>query len=195
MVPDGSDLAQLYAEAADIARNVRQPLTTAHHLLALFTFENRAQVLLRERAIDEDKILAQLAEAPHEPIELTRQLSDRVRELASRVGQPEADTLHLLIHLTGLKESLAYQLLERCGVPLPQVRNTALSYFTGRMPRRLQNLRVPNMRPLAPARPEPRPDARPQAPAEEDAEDRPPERTESAPPARRSDDRRAPPIA
>ncbi len=137
MVPDGSDLAQLYAEAADIARNVRQPLTTAHHLLALFTFENRAQVLLRERSIDEDVLLAQLAEAPREPPELTRQLSDRVRELASRVGQSEADTLCLLIHLTGLKESLAYQLLERCGVPLPQVRNTALSYFTGRMPRRL----------------------------------------------------------
>ncbi len=197
MVPDGSDLAQLYAEASDIARNVKQPLTTAHHLLALFTFENRAQVLLRERSIDEDVLLAQLAEAPREPPELTRQLSDRVRELASRVGQPEADTLHLLIHLTGLKESLAYQLLERCGVPLPQVRNTALSYFTGRMPRRLQNLRVPNMRPLTPApiRPESRPEARAdafhEAPADEPLEDRP-QQTEAPAPARTEERRRHP---
>ena len=193
MVPDGSDLAQLYAEASDIARNVRQPLTTAHHLLALFTFENRAQVLLRERSIDEDVLLSQLAEAPREPPELTRQLADRVRELASRVGQPEADTLHLLIHLTGLKESLAYQLLERCGVPLPQVRNTALSYFTGRMPRRLQNLRVPNMRPLAPARPEPPLETL----AAEDPEDQPAPRLDSLPPAPapRIDERRSSPSA
>ena len=152
MVPDGSDLAQLYAEAIDIARNVQQPLTTAHHLLALFTFENRAQVLLKERSIDEDLILTKLAEAPREAPEVARQLPGRVRELASRVGQPEADTLHLLIVLIGLKESLAYQLLDQCGVPLPQLRNTALSYFTGRMPRRLQNLKVPNVRPLAPQR-------------------------------------------
>src|ERR1700733_5592050 len=118
MVPDGSDLAQLYSEAADIARNVSQPLTTAHHLLALFTFENRAQVLLRERAIDEDILLSKMEEAPREPPELARMLPDRVRELARRVGQTETDTLHLLIYLTGLKESLAYQLLERCGIPL-----------------------------------------------------------------------------
>jgi ATP-dependent Clp protease ATP-binding subunit ClpC len=150
MVPDGSDLAQLYAEAQDIARNVQQPETTAHDLLALFTFENRAQVLLKERGINEDTLLAKLDSVPVEPPEVRRQLPEKTRELAKRVGSAEADCLHLLICLTGLKESLAYSLLERCGVPVPQLRNTALSYFTGRMPRRLQNLKVPPPRATPP---------------------------------------------
>ena len=41
---DASDLAQVLAEADDIAQSVDQKLTTAHVLLALFTIENRAQV-------------------------------------------------------------------------------------------------------------------------------------------------------
>jgi ATP-dependent Clp protease ATP-binding subunit ClpC len=165
MVPNGSDLAQLYAEAQDIARNVQQPETTAHDLLALFTFENRAQVLLKERGIDEDALLARLDSVPVEPPEVRRQLPEKTRELAKRVGSSEADCLHLLICLTGLKESLAYELLERCGVPVPQLRNTALSYFTGRMPRRLQNLKAPPRTtppPIAPSiTPTPQPELRP----------------------------------
>ncbi|HUB09801.1 MAG TPA: ATP-dependent Clp protease ATP-binding subunit [Myxococcales bacterium] len=151
MVPDASDLAQLYAEAVDIAQSVRQPVTTAHCLLALFTFENRAEVLLKERGIDEDRLLEVLAEAPSEPPDVQRSLPEKARELAKRVGSDEADCLHLLIALTGMKNALAYELLERCGVPLPQLRNTALSYYTGRMPRKLQNLKSPPRRPLGEA--------------------------------------------
>ncbi|MHB8416901.1 MAG: AAA family ATPase [Myxococcales bacterium] len=171
MVPDASDLAQLYAEAVDIAQSVRQPITTAHCLLALFTFENRAEVLLKERGIDEDRLLEALAEAPKEPPDIQRSLPEKARELAKRVGSDEADCLHLLIAITGMKNALAYELLERCGVPLPQLRNTALSYYTGRMPRKLQNLRPPSRRPLGegplgraappaiPSAPAPRPSA------------------------------------
>jgi ATP-dependent Clp protease ATP-binding subunit ClpC len=147
MVPDASDLAQLYAEAVDIAQSVRQPVTTAHCLLALFTFENRAEVLLKERGIDEDLLLEALATTPKESPEIQRSLPEKARELAKRVGSNEADCLHLLIALTGMKQALAFELLERCGVQVSQLRNTALSYYTGRMPRKLQNLRPPVRRP------------------------------------------------
>ena len=147
MVPDASDLAQLYAEAVDIAQSVRQPVTTAHCLLALFTFENRAEVLLKERGIDEDRLLEALATTPKEPPDIQRSLPEKARELAKRVGSDEADCLHLLIALTGMKQALAFELLERCGVQVSQLRNTALSYYTGRMPRKLQNLRPPVRRP------------------------------------------------
>ncbi len=150
MVPDASDLAQLYVEAADIAQSVPQPLTTAHCLLAAFTFENRAKLLLEERGIDEDRLLAVLDAAPHEAPDIQRALAEKTRELAKRVGSGEADCLHLLIAITGMKSALAYALLERCGVPLGQLRNTALSYYTGRMPRRLQNVRPPIRRPFLP---------------------------------------------
>ncbi len=156
MVPDASDLAQLYAEAVDIAQNVRQPITTAHCLLALFTFENRAELLLRERGVNEDVVLAALDGAPREAPEVQRSLPEKARELAKRVGSREADCLHLLIALTGMKNALAYDLLERCGVPLSQLRNTALSYYTSGMPRRLQNLRAPaRPAPSVPARGKP----------------------------------------
>ncbi|MHB1844211.1 MAG: AAA family ATPase [Deltaproteobacteria bacterium] len=150
MVPDASDLAQLYAEAIDIAQNVRQPVTTAHCLLALFTFQNRAELLLRERGVDEDVVLASLAGTPKEAPEVQRSLPEKARELAVRVGSREADCLHLLIALTGMKNALAYDLLERSGVPISQLRNTALSYYTSGMPRRLQNVRPP-ARPRPPA--------------------------------------------
>ena len=47
---ESTDLAQVMREASDIAGTVNQPLTTAHILLAMFTVENRAALLLKERA-------------------------------------------------------------------------------------------------------------------------------------------------
>ncbi len=49
---DSSDFAQVMSEAEDIARSVNQRLTTAHVLLAMFTVENRAALLLKERGVD-----------------------------------------------------------------------------------------------------------------------------------------------
>ncbi len=64
---DSSDFAQVMSEAHDIARSVNQPMTTAHLLLAMFTVENRAAMLLREKGIDEDRLLELLTSAPSEP--------------------------------------------------------------------------------------------------------------------------------
>ena len=49
MAIDSTELAQIAAEAQDIAKNVGQPAGTAHLLLATFTVPNAADVLLRER--------------------------------------------------------------------------------------------------------------------------------------------------
>jgi ATP-dependent Clp protease ATP-binding subunit ClpC len=134
---ESTDLAQVFSEAQDIAATVNQPLTTAHVLLAMFTVENRAALLLKERGIDEDLLLELLTAAPREQDGLVRELRERAHEIALGCGSTEADCMHMLIAATRVR-CAAQDLLFKTGLDLTGLRNTALSYFTsGRMPRRL----------------------------------------------------------
>ena len=85
-VIESMELAQVLAEAADIAQSVNQKLTSAHQLLAFFTVPNRAEILLRERGVDEDRILAAMTAKPREPEGVERDLRERARELAESSG-------------------------------------------------------------------------------------------------------------
>ncbi|HVP65758.1 MAG TPA: ATP-dependent Clp protease ATP-binding subunit [Anaeromyxobacteraceae bacterium] len=151
-VIESMELAQVLAEAEDIARNVHQRLTSAHHLLAFFTVPNRAEMLLRERGVDEDRILLCMSGAPEEPDGIERGLRARAREVAEGLGAGEVDCLHLLIAMTRVRASAAHQLLAACGLQVPALRNVALSYFTAGMPRRLRQVPQPATR--APAEPQ-----------------------------------------
>ncbi|WP_426731509.1 AAA family ATPase [Myxococcus faecalis] len=135
---ESTDLAQVLQEASDIARSVAQKLTSAHVLLALFTVENRAQLLLKERGVDEDALLQLLTAAPAEHDGLVRELREKAREIAVSCGSQEADCLHLLIAVTRVRCG-AQELLMHAGLDLATLRTTAVSYFvSGRMPRKLQ---------------------------------------------------------
>src|SRR5262245_56426838 len=143
---DSSDLAQVLLEAEDIARSVHQRCTSAHVLLAVFTLENGAEVLLRERDVDEDVLLGSLTQAPAEPESVVRELRERAREIAQTCGARETECLHLLIAMTRVR-CLAQQMLSKVGIDLTALRNTALSYYlSGRMPRKLL---APKIRPAA----------------------------------------------
>ena len=133
---DSSDLALVLSEADDIAQSVSQKPTTAHAVLALFTVDNAGQRLLKERGVDEDRLLALVKAAPTEPDGTLRELRERAREIARACGSREADCLHLLIAVTRLR-CAGHELLAGTGLDLTAVRNTALSYFlSGRMPRK-----------------------------------------------------------
>jgi ATP-dependent Clp protease ATP-binding subunit ClpC len=134
---ESSDFAQVMVEAEDIAQSVNQKMTTAHSLLAMFTVENRAALLLRERNVDEDRLLELLTNAPLEPAGLVKELRLRTLEIAVSCASTEADCLHALIAMTRLR-CAAQDLLFKTAIDLTALRNTALSYYTsGRMPRRL----------------------------------------------------------
>jgi ATP-dependent Clp protease ATP-binding subunit ClpC len=135
---DSTDLAQVLHEAKDIAQSVSQKLSSAHVLLALFTVDNPAQVLLRERGVDEDRLLEFMTGSPVEEEPLVRDLCQRARVIAQQCDSREADCLHLLIAFARVR-CAANELLVQAGVDLISLRTTALSYFTsGRMPRKLQ---------------------------------------------------------
>jgi len=168
-VIESMELAQVLAEAEDIARNVHQKLTSAHQLLAFFTVPNRAEMLLRDRGVDEDRILLCMSGAPEEPDGIERDLRVRAREVATSLGAEEADCLHLLIAMTRVRTSASHQLLSACGLQVSSLRNVALSYFTAGMPRRLKQ--VPQPAPATRAPPEVGPRLRSPRPAEPPEED------------------------
>ena len=139
MATDSEELLQLTAEAADIARSASQRPSTVHLLLALFTVPNPAEVLLRERGCDEDAVLAELerlGRAPQEPDDAFASALERARQLASDCAHQRAEALHLLVALTRLSRCAAAQLLEQTAPQLASLRNTALGYLTGAVPRR-----------------------------------------------------------
>src|SRR5438067_4699570 len=146
MAKDSAELAQIATEAQDIAKNVGQPAGTAHLLLATFTVPGAADVLLRERGCDEDKVLAELAAAgstPQEPLDFFAQALDRARQLADDCGSDQADGLHLLVALTRLSKSAAATLLEKTAAPVTSLRTTALGFLTGPAARRKAEAAVP----------------------------------------------------
>jgi len=132
-----TELRQVMAEAQDIASQVGQRLTSAHLLLALFTVQNRAEILLKEKNVDEDVILAYVHTVEGEPPGTVKIIHKKAQQIANGCGAEAIDCLHLLIALCGMRNTLAYELLRRSGLSVPQFRNTALSYVTGRLPRRL----------------------------------------------------------
>ena len=157
MATDSPELARIAAEALDMAKSAGQPPTTTHLLLATFTVPGAADVLLRERGCDEDRVLDELSRTrPSETPELFAQALERARQLADDCASPSAEGLHLLVALARLSRSAAATLLERL-VSLSSLRTTALGYLTGSVPRRrvAQEVRVGTTERRAYARPAP----------------------------------------
>ncbi len=169
-VIESMELMQVLSEAEDIAQSVNQPLTSAHQLLAFFTVPNRAEILLREKRVDEDRILAVMAGKPRESEAVSRAIREGARSLAEGAGASEIDCLHLLAAMTRERGGCAHQLLAACGVDPRRLRTETISLFANGLPRKYQQVRaVP-----VPARAAPRRQADPPrsapAPTEEDAE-------------------------
>lgn len=131
------DLSQALQEARAIADGVGQSLSSAHLLFALFTVPNPAEVLLRERQVDEDVLLAQLPNHVREAPHLVRAVLDQAEQTALRCDARQTNTLHLLVGMLRCKDCVAYALLERVCGPIPVLRNHLMSLVTGVLPRRL----------------------------------------------------------
>lgn len=138
VIRDSQASVRAYLEAEDIAHQAEQPLSSIHLLLALFTFPNRAQALLIERNMNEERLMQDIRVFEDEPRHSVARLRDRGREIARSCGSEQTDCLHLLIAMTRLRDCFAYRILERTGVSLTALRNVAVSYVTGHMPRRFK---------------------------------------------------------
>ena len=139
-VPDSAEAVRAYVEAEDIATQAGQPLSSIHLLLALFESPNRAQILLNERSIDAKRVRQNALASDDEPRRSLQRLKDRAREIARTSEAPEVDCLHVLVAISRVRESAAYRTLQRTGISLTALRNVAVSYITGSLPRRFRSL-------------------------------------------------------
>jgi ATP-dependent Clp protease ATP-binding subunit ClpC len=143
IIKKSASVVRALLEAEDISKKAAQPLSSTHLLLALFTFQNRAQILLEERGVDEDRLLSHIHQLDEEPQGTVFRIRDRARDIAISSQSESIDCLHLLIALTRLRDCFAYRVLQRTGLSLTSLRNIAVSYVTGNMPRRFKSIPPP----------------------------------------------------
>jgi ATP-dependent Clp protease ATP-binding subunit ClpC len=134
-MPLSPALSKSLREADDIAKATGQRATTAHVLLAFFTVKNHAERLLRDRGIDEDRLLDLLPESPREPKHELIDVLERSAQVAAGCGAREVDCLHVLVAMTRAREAIAHGLLEATGEKLSLLRTRALTILTGAVPR------------------------------------------------------------
>ena len=136
-LPLSPALAQVFEEARDISQSISQSTSSVHLLLAFFTVPNAAEILLRERRVDEDRLLAVVRKGEREDAGVVKELRQHAERVARMASAQRIEPLHLLVAMTRARKTLARTLLTRVDEDLAALRNTALSYLTGTMPRRL----------------------------------------------------------
>jgi ATP-dependent Clp protease ATP-binding subunit ClpC len=136
-------LAHVLHEADDIARETSRRVASYHVLLAFFTTRNQAERLLRDRQIDEDRLLTLVSTDPKEPPDALIEILERAAQVAAGCGAREVDTLHVLVAMTRARESVAYTLLDATGEKLNLLRTRALTILTGAVPRWLETGKRP----------------------------------------------------
>ncbi|MCK6552421.1 hypothetical protein L6R52_41720, partial [Myxococcota bacterium] len=139
LLPLSQTLARVLREAEDIAHATESRLTTSHILLALFTVKNHAERLLRDRGIDEDKLLAVVSVTSKEPKHVLASVLERSSQVAAGCGARSVDALHLLVAITRERDCLAHALLDRAGEKPTALRTRALMIATGAVPRWLDS--------------------------------------------------------
>jgi len=138
-IPWSQQVQQLYHQARDMAGQLEQEVNSAHLLLAFFLFPNKGEDLLRERGVDEERVLAGIdsqEEDQHKTMELIAQKAEQV---GFSCQSHSIDTLHVLIGIFRVSGSMAHRILVRCGVPIAKMRTQAMSYLTGRVKKRFDS--------------------------------------------------------
>ena len=138
-VTPAADLAICIQEAKHIAAGLGQPMHTGHLLLSFFTVPGPAEVLLAEKKMNEDKIIAVMERHVSEKTSIVNKVYDYAEQTALRCDTRQVNTLHILVGMLREKDSVAYQLLEKAMGSVSPLRNAAMSFVTGVMPRRFQD--------------------------------------------------------
>ncbi len=146
-----AELKQVLAQARDIAAQTDQTLSSAHVLLASFTVPNLAELLLHERGVNEETLLARIESIEREPRDSLDRLKAATREVARSCGSERMNCLHLLAALTRLPDAFACQLLQRAEIDVRDLRATALRYATDGVPERLLQTERALEAPVAPS--------------------------------------------
>ncbi|HIN84833.1 MAG TPA: AAA family ATPase, partial [Myxococcales bacterium] len=135
--PASIELGRVMAEAHDIAEKSGQSLTSVHLLLSLFTVDTRARTVLEDGGLDVDEILDVVLdeELEAEPIDSVPVINAKAAKLAESNGDEVIGSLHLVLALCRVTQSLAYRVMSVAGKNPADVRSAAHRALTGRKPR------------------------------------------------------------
>ena len=133
-IPHAPVLTQVLNEAADIAQATSQTLGTGHLLLAFFTVHNAAERLLREREIDEDRLLDVVDGKLTEHPDALGKVMAKAEQVAGSCGASEADCLHVLYGMTRERTACAFDLLKKTGESVSALRQKAMGIINQSMP-------------------------------------------------------------
>ncbi len=151
-IAESSEALRTYQQAAVLAERQGQRESSAHVLLSLLHASHPAHALLAAQKVDAD-LVTLLLRGKHavaaEPSGVVPRLKERARHIARGTETDQVDCLHILIAMTRLRDSQAYRILQRAGVSLADLRSTAISFATGKVPRRYR------AQPMPPAPPPP----------------------------------------
>jgi ATP-dependent Clp protease ATP-binding subunit ClpC len=128
------ELQRTLDDAGSLAARGGVPLSSVHLLMALVSgTDSDVRPLLEERGVSLTGIVREAAEEQDdaEPPDTLNLIRDRCRRLATSCGSERPGTLHLLIVLSSLKESLAYRVMTACGIEPTSLRTVALALMTG----------------------------------------------------------------
>ncbi|MBW2733081.1 MAG: ATP-dependent Clp protease ATP-binding subunit [Deltaproteobacteria bacterium] len=136
--PYEESLQRVLDEASTIAAHAGRPYSSAHLLMALLAEETPARAMLTDRGLKSEAIARHLANTGDyaELADMLTRIRDRCRRMAQGCGSVQVSTLHLIIVLCSLKESVAYQVLEAQGIDLANLRTVALALVTGGLAQR-----------------------------------------------------------
>jgi ATP-dependent Clp protease ATP-binding subunit ClpC len=135
-VPKSAEIQAVYRQALSLAQKSEVLLQSVHLVIALFLVPNKAEKLLREREINEDRLLNALEGAYDEPQDTVDQIIALSEQQASRSNANEEDTLHLLYACCRVRSSLAYRMLSRNFKEVNELLNQLNRYLTGSVKRR-----------------------------------------------------------
>ena len=127
-------LQQILDEAQSIAARSGVPYCSGHLLLAMLAVDSLARPLLVDRGLTTSLIVEQMglmAEADPEPLDMQTQIRDRCRRMGQSCGSEEVGTLHLLLVLCTIKDSLAYRIMAAGDIDLTGLRTVSLALVTG----------------------------------------------------------------
>jgi ATP-dependent Clp protease ATP-binding subunit ClpC len=115
-----SGLRAVLSHAEWLARRRGQAHDTAHLLHALYA-RSPAGALLSAHGLGEPELIAALVRATNEPENMLALTLERAGKLAHALGHGHAAALHVLLALLREPRSRAYAVLDRSGVPLPEL--------------------------------------------------------------------------
>lgn len=118
-------ISSAMARARDLAQKKRQPLSTAHLLIALFQCHREIAELCNANGFSEQSLLTALNAAPEEPASGVDLAVERAQKLAAASGAAEASALHVLVSLVRESRSAASQGLQSAGLSHEKLANAA----------------------------------------------------------------------